>query len=47
MGKQPTHLFRTGISPIFAYCEPHSEAEANGIGIELPLDATQVLLNAR
>jgi hypothetical protein len=46
-GQAANHLLRSGISPVFAYREPQSEAEANSLGIELPLDATQVLLNAR
>jgi hypothetical protein len=38
-----TRLFRTDHGPVTAYCESHARAEADRIGIKLPMDDTDVL----
>jgi len=38
-----TRLFRAAHGPVTAYCESHARAEADRIGIMLPLGETDVL----
>jgi len=41
--REATHIFRTGTGPIAAYCELHSEVEADRIGLDLPMDKDRLL----
>ena len=42
-GRGATHLLRSGKGPIVAYCELHAEAEADRMGLDLPMDKDRLL----